>query len=136
MSSALLAAGRAGETGVGPRIKASRVQRIKQPRGSEPQRRVVRRGHGLPGHVPPRASQREVICLKVGRHGHRCRAHLRRRRGHRPVQQAADDLSITQQAVSKRVAALEKDLGVRLFTRTARGARLTVDGQADRVPGR
>jgi DNA-binding transcriptional LysR family regulator len=33
-------------------------------------------------------------------------------------------------------AALEKDLGVRLFTRTARGARLTVDGQADRVPGR
>jgi DNA-binding transcriptional LysR family regulator len=43
---------------------------------------------------------------------------------------AADDLSITQQAVSKRVAALERDLGVRLFTRTARGARLTVDGQA------
>jgi DNA-binding transcriptional LysR family regulator len=45
-------------------------------------------------------------------------------------QQAAADLSITQQAVSKRVAALEKDLGVRLFTRTARGARLTIDGQA------
>jgi DNA-binding transcriptional LysR family regulator len=45
-------------------------------------------------------------------------------------QEAAADLSITQQAVSKRVAALEKDLGVRLFTRTARGARLTVDGQA------
>lgn len=45
-------------------------------------------------------------------------------------QDAATDLSITQQAVSKRVAALEKDLGVRLFTRTARGARLTVDGQA------
>src|ERR1700678_3840826 len=43
---------------------------------------------------------------------------------------AADDLSITQQAVSKRVAGLEKDLGVRLFIRTARGARLTVDGQA------
>jgi len=43
---------------------------------------------------------------------------------------AADNLSITQQAVSQRVAALEKDLGVRLFTRTARGARLTVDGQA------
>jgi Bacterial regulatory helix-turn-helix protein, lysR family len=40
---------------------------------------------------------------------------------------AADDLSITQQAVSKRVAVLEKDLGVRLFIRTARGARLTVD---------
>ena len=44
--------------------------------------------------------------------------------------EAADDLSITQQAVSKRIAALEKDLGVRLFTRTARGARLTTDGQA------
>ncbi|GAA2797077.1 LysR family transcriptional regulator [Kitasatospora sp. CM 4170] len=45
-------------------------------------------------------------------------------------QEAAADLSITQQAVSKRVAVLEKDLGVRLFTRTARGARLTIDGQA------
>ncbi|GAA2921758.1 LysR family transcriptional regulator [Streptomyces thioluteus] len=43
---------------------------------------------------------------------------------------AADDLSITQQAVSKRVAALERDLGVRLFTRTPRGAELTIDGQA------
>jgi DNA-binding transcriptional LysR family regulator len=45
-------------------------------------------------------------------------------------QEAAADLSITQQAVSKRVAALEKHLGVRLFTRTPRGARLTIDGQA------
>ncbi|QFZ18230.1 LysR family transcriptional regulator [Saccharothrix syringae] len=45
-------------------------------------------------------------------------------------QQAADELSISQQAVSKRVAALERDLGVRLFARTPRGARLTVDGQA------
>jgi DNA-binding transcriptional LysR family regulator len=44
--------------------------------------------------------------------------------------EAAADLSITQQAASKRVAGLEKDLGVRLFARTARGARLTVDGQA------
>ncbi|MGC4869300.1 LysR family transcriptional regulator [Micromonospora sp. DT53] len=44
-------------------------------------------------------------------------------------QDAAAALSITQQAVSKRVAALEKDLGVRLFTRTARGTHLTVDGQ-------
>jgi DNA-binding transcriptional LysR family regulator len=43
---------------------------------------------------------------------------------------AADDLSVTQQAVSKRIAALEKDLAVRLFTRTARGARLTIDGRA------
>ncbi len=45
-------------------------------------------------------------------------------------QEAAADLSITQQAVSKRIAALEQDVGVRLFTRTARGARLTTDGRA------
>jgi DNA-binding transcriptional LysR family regulator len=45
-------------------------------------------------------------------------------------QEAADILSITQQAVSKRIAALERDLDVRLFTRTARGAQLTIDGQA------
>lgn len=44
--------------------------------------------------------------------------------------EAADSLAVTQQAVSKRIAALEKDLGVRLFTRTARGARLTADGAA------
>lgn len=45
-------------------------------------------------------------------------------------QEAAAELAITQQAVSKRVAALERQLGVRLFTRTARGAQLTGDGQA------
>ncbi len=45
-------------------------------------------------------------------------------------QLAAAELAITQQAVSKRVAALEKDLAVRLFTRSARGAELTIDGQA------
>ena len=45
-------------------------------------------------------------------------------------QEAAADLGITQQAVSKRIAALERDLGVRLFSRTARGAQLTIDGQA------
>jgi DNA-binding transcriptional LysR family regulator len=44
--------------------------------------------------------------------------------------EAAADLSITQQAVSKRIAALEKELGVPLFNRTGRGARLTIDGQA------
>jgi Bacterial regulatory helix-turn-helix protein, lysR family len=44
--------------------------------------------------------------------------------------EAADDLSITQQAVSKRIAVLERDLGVRLFTRTARGTTLTTDGPA------
>jgi DNA-binding transcriptional LysR family regulator len=45
-------------------------------------------------------------------------------------QYAAIDLSLTQQAVSKRITALENDLGVRLFTRTARGVRLTGDGEA------
>jgi DNA-binding transcriptional LysR family regulator len=45
-------------------------------------------------------------------------------------QEAAAVLAISQQAVSKRVAGLEKDLAVRLFTRTARGAQLTIDGQA------
>ncbi|GAA3860268.1 LysR family transcriptional regulator [Saccharothrix violaceirubra] len=45
-------------------------------------------------------------------------------------QEAADELSISQQAVSKRVAALERTLGVRLFTRTPRGAVLTADGLA------
>ncbi|MGP3988441.1 LysR family transcriptional regulator [Streptomyces sp. 3N207] len=45
-------------------------------------------------------------------------------------QDAAADLSISQQAVSKRIAGLERDLGVRLFSRTARGAQLTIDGQA------
>ncbi|MFF3975914.1 LysR family transcriptional regulator [Streptomyces sp. NPDC001828] len=45
-------------------------------------------------------------------------------------QKAATDLAISQQAVSKRIAALERDLGVRLLTRTASGARPTIDGQA------
>jgi DNA-binding transcriptional LysR family regulator len=45
-------------------------------------------------------------------------------------QEAAAELAVTQQAVSKRVAALERILGVRLFTRTPRGAELTIDGQA------
>jgi DNA-binding transcriptional LysR family regulator len=45
-------------------------------------------------------------------------------------QAAAAELSITQQAASKRVAALERDLGARLLRRTARGAQLTASGQA------
>jgi len=45
-------------------------------------------------------------------------------------QEAAAVLSVTQQGVSKRVATLERSLGVRLFTRSARGAALTIDGQA------
>ncbi|MFI1581106.1 LysR family transcriptional regulator [Embleya sp. NPDC020630] len=45
-------------------------------------------------------------------------------------QEAAAELAVSQQAVSKRIAALERTLGVRLFTRTPRGAELTIDGQA------
>lgn len=45
-------------------------------------------------------------------------------------QHAADELGVTQQAVSKRIAALERELEVRLFARTARGVELTLDGQA------
>lgn len=46
-------------------------------------------------------------------------------------QRAAADLGISQQAVSKRIAALERMLGARLFIRAAaRGVRLTLDGQA------
>lgn len=45
-------------------------------------------------------------------------------------QSAADELGVTQQAVSKRIGALERELGVVLFARGPRGATLTVDGQA------
>lgn len=46
------------------------------------------------------------------------------------LRHAADELGVTQQAVSKRIATLERHLGVQLFTRTARGVELTLDGQA------
>ncbi|SHN47011.1 LysR family transcriptional regulator [Cryptosporangium aurantiacum] len=46
------------------------------------------------------------------------------------LRHAADELGVTQQAVSKRIAALERELDVRLFTRTPRGVELTLDGQA------
>jgi DNA-binding transcriptional LysR family regulator len=46
------------------------------------------------------------------------------------LQRAADELRVTQQAVSKRIAALERELGVRLFARTARGVEPTADGRA------
>lgn len=45
-------------------------------------------------------------------------------------QEAAVELGVSQQAVSKRVAALEAELGVQLFIRTARGIQLTGEGQA------
>lgn len=46
------------------------------------------------------------------------------------LQRAADELGVTQQAVSKRISTLERELDVRLFTRTARGVELTLDGHA------
>ncbi|MZD06760.1 LysR family transcriptional regulator [Streptomyces sp. SID5785] len=52
------------------------------------------------------------------------------------IQIAAQELGITQQAASKRIAALERRLGVRLFTRTPRGALLTLDGQTFRPHAR
>lgn len=44
--------------------------------------------------------------------------------------EAAGRLAISQQAISKRIAKLESDLGVRLFFRTRAGAELTEDGRA------
>lgn len=44
--------------------------------------------------------------------------------------EAAARLGVSQQAVSKRIAKLESDLGVRLFFRTRTGAGLTGDGRA------
>ncbi|WP_328466836.1 LysR family transcriptional regulator [Streptomyces sp. NBC_00448] len=44
-------------------------------------------------------------------------------------QAAADELGISQQAVSKRIAALERHTEVPLLVRTSRGSRLSLDGQ-------
>ena len=44
-------------------------------------------------------------------------------------QAAADELGISQQAVSKRIVGLERNLGASLLVRTSRGSRLSLDGQ-------
>ncbi|MCP2183614.1 DNA-binding transcriptional regulator, LysR family [Prauserella alba] len=44
-------------------------------------------------------------------------------------QAAADELRISQQAVSKRIASLERHLGAALLVRTSRGSRPSLDGQ-------
>ncbi|MBI3545557.1 MAG: LysR family transcriptional regulator, partial [Gammaproteobacteria bacterium] len=43
---------------------------------------------------------------------------------------AAERIFLTQPAISKRIAALEKQLGARLFDRIGRGIRLTESGEA------
>ncbi|MEV0387806.1 LysR family transcriptional regulator [Nonomuraea sp. NPDC050643] len=47
----------------------------------------------------------------------------------RSFSEAAARLGLSQQAVSKRIAKLESDLGVRLFFRSRNGAELTEDGR-------
>jgi DNA-binding transcriptional LysR family regulator len=47
---------------------------------------------------------------------------------HGTFTQAADELGLTQQAISRAVASLEAELGVTLLTRHARGARPTAAG--------
>ena len=49
---------------------------------------------------------------------------------HKGFTAAAKALSAPKSKISKRIAALEKDLGVRLFARAAHGVQLTIDGQA------
>jgi LysR family glycine cleavage system transcriptional activator len=46
------------------------------------------------------------------------------------ITRAADDLCVTQAAVSQQIAQLEERLGVSLFTRHHRGVRLTDDGRS------
>ena len=43
---------------------------------------------------------------------------------------AADELALTQGAISRQVMSLEEQLGVRLFERGARGVALTTEGRA------
>ena len=48
---------------------------------------------------------------------------------HGTFTRAARDLNVSQPAISRRVAALEADLGVSLFSRDTKPLRLTADGQ-------
>ncbi|MCX4747923.1 LysR family transcriptional regulator [Kitasatospora sp. NBC_01287] len=55
---------------------------------------------------------------------------------HRHFRHAAEELSITQQALSKRVARLEEALGERLLERDGRGVTLTAAGERLLAPAR
>jgi putative choline sulfate-utilization transcription factor len=48
---------------------------------------------------------------------------------HLSITRAADELALTQAAVSRKIAALESELGVRLFDRLHRSLRLTGEGE-------
>ncbi len=48
---------------------------------------------------------------------------------HLSITRAADELGLTQAAVSRKIRALEEDLGVTLFRRLHRSLRLTPDGE-------
>lgn len=48
---------------------------------------------------------------------------------HQALDRAAEELSVDPSTVSRRVRALERDIGARVFDRTASGHRLTVVGQ-------
>jgi len=48
---------------------------------------------------------------------------------HENFTRAADEVLLTQSAISRHVRALEEDLGVRLFERKNRSVRLTSDGR-------
>ena len=49
---------------------------------------------------------------------------------HRSFSRAADELAVTHGAVSRQVRSLEEQLGMRLFERLPKGAKLTDSGQA------
>jgi len=48
---------------------------------------------------------------------------------HQSLERAADELAVDPSTVSRRVRALERDIGARVFDRTAAGHRLTAVGQ-------
>ena len=52
---------------------------------------------------------------------------------HQALDRAAEELSVDPSTVSRRVRALERDIGARVFDRTASGHRLTAEIQSRAV---